>query len=153
MSLTFFDWMFFFSAVSFFSIIIGVFIGMKKEMIDFVRRIGLGIIILIFPVFFVFINYIVLGKELWIILFIIFILVYLIIETILDFVLHSDFRDNWKTHVPYILLEYAACFGFLFVTISIDAILGWIVAVFFWAFFGALIYLYAGKKQSKKEGD
>jgi len=51
-----------------------------------------------------------------------------------------DFRSKTSRHVPYIILEYAACFSFVFGTLSLDLTIGWIISFFFWTLIGALVY-------------
>lgn len=150
MAISLFDWTYSISAMLFFSLIISLFIAVKKDKLDLVKKLGVAFLSLSIPIALVLINYILVGKELWIIVLIIITLGLFLAQLLLDFIFKYDFRGNWKTHVPYIILMYIVCFGFIFVTISIDPILGWIVSFFFWAFLGALIYLYAGKRKKIK---
>ena len=69
----------------------------------------------------------------------------------LDFILKIKFRDKTSTHVPYIILEYAACFAFIFNTITINELLGWIVSICFWVMLVTLIYLIITKKKKEKK--
>ncbi len=147
MSLSVFDWLFIASGVIFFLSIIGVFITIKKERIDLTKKIGLVMLPLIIPLFFVLINYILIAQDFEMILSIILILAYLIVELLLDFVFKIDFRTKPSRHVPYILLEYVACFSFIINSFKLDAILGWLMSILFWMMMAALIYLYSGKKE------
>ena len=143
-------WIFFISGVIFFISIIGIFISAAREKEKLLRGIGVIIISLMIPLIIVFINYLVIGQEVMRIIYLIVIFVYLIVELLLDFILKIDFRDKTSTHVPYIILEYAACFAFIFNTIEINEILGWIVSICFWAMLATLIYYIVIKKKKEK---
>lgn len=150
MAISLFDWIYSISAMLFFSLMISIFIAVKKEKLDLVKKIGIAFLSLSIPITLVLINYILVGKELWIIVLIIITLGLFLAQLFLDFIFKYDFRENWKTHVPYIILLYVVCFGFIFITIAIDPILGWIVSFLFWAFLGAVIYQYTGKRKKIK---
>ncbi|MEJ2251212.1 MAG: hypothetical protein P8Y97_16360 [Candidatus Lokiarchaeota archaeon] len=62
-----------------------------------------------------------------------------------------DFRSKLITHIPYILLEYAACFSFVFAVLNLDLILGWIISIIFWAFLVVLVYYIINQRKKKKE--
>lgn len=115
------------------------------------RRIGLIIISLLVPLIIVFIDYIVIRQELMRIIYIVVIFAYLIVELLLDFILKIEFRDKTSTHVPYIILEYAACFAFIFNTIKINEILGLVVSILFWVMLATLIYYLIIKKKKEKK--
>ena len=146
-----YGWLFFISGVIFFISIIGIFISAARENEKLLRRIGVIIISLIIPLIVVFIDYLVIGQEVMRIVYIIIIFVYLIVELLLDFILKIEFRDKTSTHVPYIILEYAACFAFIFNTIEINVALGWIVSICFWAMLATLIYYIITKKKKEKK--
>lgn len=142
MNISIFDWIFVISAILFYLLIIGVFIAVKKKKEKLIKYFGCLTILLAIPLAIVFINYLLIGKELWIIIFMAIIFGYLLAELLLDFVFKIDFRADWKKHVPYIVLFYIVSFGFIGISISIDPILGWIVSFAFWAELGAVIYSY-----------
>ena len=146
-----FGWIFFISGVIFFISIIGIFISAAKENEKLLKRIGVLIISLLIPLIIVFIDYLVIGLEIMRIIYIIIIFAYLIVELLLDFIFKIEFREKTSTHVPYIILEYAACFAFIFNTIEIDLVLGWIVSISFWAMLASLVYYIAIKKKKEKE--
>ena len=146
-----YDWIFFISGVIFFISIIGIFISAARENEKLLRRIGVIIISLLIPLIIVFINYLVIGQELMRIIYIILIFIYLIIELLLDFILKIEFRDKTSTHVPYIILEYAACFAFIYNTLAINETLGWIVSILFWVMLVTLVYYIITKKKKEKK--
>ena len=146
-----YDWIFFGSGVIFFISIIGIFISAARENEKFLRGIGVIIISLIIPLIIVFIDYLVIGQELMRFIYLIVIFIYLIVELLLDFILKIDFRAKTRTHVPYIILEYAACFAFIFNTIEINETLGWVVSICFWAMLATLIYYIVLKKKKEKK--
>jgi uncharacterized membrane protein len=85
------------------------------------------------------------------IIYIIVIFIYLIVELLLDFILKIEFRNKTSTHVPYIILEYAACFAFIFNSLEINYILGWVVSICFWVMLATLIYYIITKKKKEKK--
>ncbi len=146
-----YGWIFFISGVIFFISIIGVFISVAREKEKYLRGIGIIMTSLIIPLVIVFIDYLVIGQELMRYIYIVIIIAYLIVELLLDFILKIEFRDKTRTHVPYIILEYTACFAFIFNTIKIDEILGWVVSICFWVMLATLIYLIITKKKKEKK--
>jgi len=111
---------------------------------------GVILAVLMLPIVAILINYIAFGKELRFITYIVLIFIYLMAEFVLDRVFKYDFRSKAITHVPYIILEWAAAFSFLFGTIYLDATLGWIMGILFWTFVAVLVY-YLIKKRKKSE--
>lgn len=146
-----YGWLFFISGVVFFISISGVFISVAREKKRLLRGFGVTTILLLIPLIIVFIDYLVIGQELMRYIYIIIIFAYLIVELLLDFILRIEFREKTPTHVPYIILEYAACFAFIFNTIEINVVLGWIVSICFWAMLASLIYYIAIKKKKEKK--
>jgi len=128
-----FDWLFISLSLIFFSSIIGVFILTANEKTDKVKVFGIILFVMIFPVVLILINYIVIGTNIRMIIFLILILLYLIVEFLLDMIIKIDFRSKTSTHVPYIIIEWATCFSFLFGAFRLDLLWGWIVSFFFFA--------------------
>lgn len=56
-----------------------------------------------------------------------FVFLYMGVEFLLDIVSKFDFRSRWVTHVPYILLEYAALFSLLGLARDISRLAGFLV--------------------------
>ncbi len=150
MSISVFDWVFIASGIIFFLSIIVILIYMKKDRLEIVKKIGVVMLSLMIPLSLVFINYLLIGQELWIIIYMILILAYLVVELLLDIIFKIDFRTKWSRLIPYIVLEYAACFGFIGISFDIDANLGWLMTILFWAMLVSLIYLYSGKKKKNE---
>ena len=150
MSLNIFDWLFIISGVIYFLSIIGIFISVKKGREKLVRGFGTVMLSLMIPLSLVFINYLLIGQELWIMIFMILILAYLVVELLLDYIFKIDFRTKASRHIPYIILEYIACFGFIGISFNINENLGWLMSILFWAMLASLIYLYWGKKKELK---
>jgi len=138
----FFDWIFIIS-------ITAVFYLVTKKRMKLVRNIGFILIALIIPLVLTLINNIMVQKDVKFLIYIILILSYLIIELILDLVLKFDFRSKKSTHVPYIILEYAACFSFVFGALSLNIVLGWVVSILFWILLAMLIYYIIYQKKHK----
>jgi len=145
-----FDLLFVITAITFNLLVIGIFISAKRKYDKLLRGFGIATISLTIPLIIVFINYLFIGQELWILIYYIFIFVYFFVETLLDFILKYDFRKKPITHVPYIILEYITFFGFIGISFYIDVISGWIVSITFWAVLASLIYLYSGRKKKKE---
>ena len=145
-----FDWMFIISSFIFFISMISAILLMANEKFKTVKIFGVILAILMLPIIAILINYIIIGRELIFIVFLILILAYLIAEFLLDRVFQYDFRSKPSTHIPYIILEYAACFSFVFGIPRLDSSLAWITWILFWALLGALVY-YLIKQQKKKK--
>lgn len=130
---------------------INALILMTKEKWKAVKVVGLILALLIIPIILVLVNYILIGRDLEFIIYLILILSYLFAEFLLDMVFKFDFRSKLITHIPYILLEYAACFSFVFAVLNLDLILGWIISIIFWAFLVVLVYYIINQRKKKKE--
>ena len=145
-----FDWMFIFSGFIFFVSMISAILLMAKDKMKTVKIFGVILAVLMLPIIAILINYTVFGRDLRLIIYLVLILSYLMAELLLDMVFKVDFRSKTSTHVPYIILEWAAAFSFLFGTLSLDITIGWIIAFFFWTFIVALVY-YIIKRRKNKE--
>ncbi len=144
-----FDWIFIISSLVFFSSIICVFILTANNKEDKVKVFGIILFIMIFPLILVLVNYIIVGRDVRFIIFLSLILIYLMLEFLLDQVFKIDFRSKTSRHVPFIIIEWAACFSFLFGTLRLDNTWGWIVSFFFFAFIVVLIYNIVKRKRKK----
>lgn len=145
-----FDWIFIISSLVFFSSIICVFILTANNKEDKVKVFGIILFIMIFPLILVLVNYIIVGRDVRFIIFLSLILIYLMLEFLLDQVFKIDFRSKTSRHVPFIIIEWAACFSFLFGTLRLDNTWGWIVSFFFFAFIVVLIYNIVKRKRKKQ---
>ena len=145
-----FDWIFIISGFIFFISMISAILLMANEKFKTVRIFGWILAILMLPIIAILINYIIIGRGLNFIIYTILILSYLLAEFLLDTVFKYDFRSKSSTHVPYIILEYAACFSFVFGVPRLDSTIAWIIWILFWALLGALVY-YLIKQQKKKK--
>jgi hypothetical protein len=146
-----FDWMFIFSGFIFFVSMISAILLMANKKMKTVKIFGVILAVLILPIITILINYIVIGKDLRFVLYLILILSYLMAELLLDRVFKIDFRSKTSRHVPYIILEYAACFSFVFGTLSLDLTIGWIISFFFWTLIGALVYYIIKRRKNNQE--
>ena len=144
-----FDWIFIISSLVFFSSIICVFFLTAHGKEDKVKVFGIILFIMIFPLILVMINYIIVGRDVRFLIFLSLILFYLVLEFLLDQVFKIDFRSKTSRHIPYIIVEWAACFSFLFGALRLDYTWGWIVSIFFFAFIAALIYNIVERKRKK----
>jgi hypothetical protein len=146
-----FDWMFIISGFIFFASMISAILLMAKNKMKTVKIFGLILAVLMFPIIAILINFSVIGKDLIFIFFCVLILSYLMAEFLLDMVFKFDFRSRTSTHVPYIILEWAAAFSFLYGAIYLDSTIGWIIAIFFWTFIVALVYYIIKRRKISKE--
>ena len=145
-----FDWMFIVSSFIFFVSMISAILLMAKNKMKTVKIFGPILAVLMLPIIAVMINYIVFGKNLRFVIYTILILIYLMAESLLDMVFKIDFRSKTSQHVPYIIVEWAAAFSFLFGTLTLDITIGWIIGFLFWIFIGALVY-YIIKRRKNNE--
>ena len=142
--------MFIISGFIFFVSMIGAILLIANNKMKTVRIFGVILAVLMLPIIVVLINYIVIVIDIRFVIFSILILIYLMAEFLLDSVFKIDFRSKPSTHVPYIIIEWAAAFSFLFGTIRLDATIGWIIAIFFWTFIVALIYYIIKRRKSSQ---
>lgn len=145
-----FDWIFIISSIVFFSSIICVFILTANDKMEKVKVVGIILFVMIFPMLLILINYIIIGREIKMLIYVSLILVYLVLEFLLDTVFKVDFRSKTSRHVPYIIIEWAACYSFLFGALTLNLLWGWIVAFFFFAFIIALIYNIVKRKKKNQ---
>ncbi|MHA1375783.1 MAG: hypothetical protein ACTSR7_15985 [Promethearchaeota archaeon] len=146
-----FDWMFIISSFIFFISMISAILLMANDKFKTVRIFGWILAVLMFPIIAILINYVIIGRGLNFIIYTILILSYLLVEFLLDTVFKYDFRSKPSTHVPYIILEYAACFSFVFGVPRLDSTIAWIVWILFWALLGALVYYLIKQNKKKKK--
>jgi len=139
--------MFIVSGFIFFISMISAILLMTNEKMKTVKIFGLILAILMLPIIAILINYIIIGRDLKFIIYLILILSYLMAEFLLDMVFKFDFRSKTSRHVPYIILEYAACFSFVFGTLTLDLTIGWIISFFFWTLLGTLVYYIIKQKK------
>jgi hypothetical protein len=124
---------------------------MANDKMKTVLIFGVILAILMVPIVIILIEFIIVGKGINFTVYLILILAYLLVEFLLDRVFKIDFRSKPIQHIPYIVLEWAACFSFLFGVIRLDTMIGWIIAIFFYAFIGALIYYLIHQWKNKKK--
>ncbi len=146
-----FDWMFIASGFIFFVSMISAILLMAKNKMKTVKIFGPILAVLMLPIIAVLINYIVFGKDLRFVIYTVLIFIYLLAESLLDMVFKIDFRSKPSQHVPYIIIEWGAAFSFLFGTISLDTMIGWIIGVFLWIFIGALVYYVINQRKNNEK--
>ena len=146
-----FEWMFIISGFIFFISMISALMLMANDKMKTVLIFGVILAILMVPIIVILINFVIVGKGLNFIIYLILIFAYLLVEFLLDRVFKIDFRSKPIQHILYIILEWAACFSFLFGVIRLDTMIGWIIATFFYAFVGALIYYLILQVKKKKK--
>lgn len=145
-----YDWIFIICDIIFFSSVICVFILTANDKEDKVKAFGIILFVMILPIILVMVNYIIAGRDSKLIIYLVLILIYLILEFLLDQVFKIEFRSIPKRHIPYIIVEWMACYSFLFGAITLDFIWGWIVAIFFFAFIVGLVYNIVKRKKASK---
>ena len=146
-----FDLMFVLSAVAFNLLIAAIFIAQKLGRENLVRTFGILWLCLLIPLTLAFVSYRSAGRETWILGSFGIVFFYMLVELLLDYVFKVDFRSKPITHVPYIILEYAALFSLIRIAFEIDRTWGTVVAICFWVLMGSLIFLYWDKIFKKKK--
>ena len=148
-----YDLVFVFSAIAFNLLIAGLFIAWKKERPKLVRRLGFLWLSLAIPLAVVLVHYLIVGRDLWIMIRFGFVFLFMFVELLLDHILKIEFRQKKVTHIPYIVLEYVALFGLIGISFAIDRTWGFLVSISFWMLMASLIYLYLGRKKGAETGE
>lgn len=139
------------TAIAFNLLITGIFLAQKKERPELIRIFSILWLSLAIPLGVVFTHYLIVGRDLWVLVYLGFIFLYIIVELLLDYVLKIEFRKKWITHAPYIVLEYIALFGLIGISFSIDRTWGFLVSISFWVLLGSLVYLYSGRNKETSQ--
>ena len=146
-----FDLIFTVSAVAFNLLIAGVFLATRADNMKLVRKIGVWLIALVIPFGAVLYHTLTAGSNQNVRVALAVVIAYLLSELLLDFILQFDFRAKWSTHIPYILLEYAAFYALIYTGFTVSEFTGWAVSVTFWMALAALIYYLAGRKKREQK--
>jgi hypothetical protein len=146
-----YDLTFVISAIAFNLLIAAIFIAQKLGREKLVRILGFLWLCLLVPLTLVFVHYRRAGSEPWILVSFGLVFLYMLVELLLDYVLIIDFRSKVVTHIPYILLEYAALFSLIAIAFEVGQTWGTVVAVCFWILMGSLVYLYWDKIFKRKK--
>ena len=142
-----FDSIFGLSAVAFNLLISVVLAAWRVGKPTLARKLGAGLVALGLPFGAVLYHTLTAGRSLYVRVALAAVLAYILTELLLDFILKYDFRARFITHFPYILLEYAAFVGLIYVAFTISDPWGWAVSITFWLAMGALIYYLTGNKK------
>jgi hypothetical protein len=142
--------MFIVSGFTFFISMMCAILLMANDKMRTVKIFGVILAALMVPIIAILINYIVIGKNPIFIIYLVLIFIYLLAEFLLDSVFKYDFRSKASTHVPYIVLEWAAAFSFVFGTLRLDSTIGWIISFLFWAFIAVLAYYIIKRRKKDK---
>jgi len=146
-----FDLIFTVSAVAFNLLIAGVFLATRADNMKLVRKIGVWLIALVIPFVAVLYHTLTAGSNQYVRVALAVVIAYLLSELLLDFILQFDFRAKWSTHIPYILLEYAAFYALIYTGFTVSEFTGWAVSVTFWMALAALIYYLTGRKKREQK--
>jgi hypothetical protein len=147
-----YDLVFVFAAIAFNLLIAGIFIARKRKHPKLVKVFGTLWLLLVIPLAVVFVNYLIVGRDLWIMICFGLIFLYIFIEWLLDYILKIEFRQKAITHVPYIIMEYIALFSLIGISTAIDQTWGYVVGISFWILMASLVYLYWDKIKPRKRG-
>lgn len=142
-----FDSIFGLSAVAFNVLIAGVLTAWRAGKPQLARKLGTGLVALGIPFGVLLYHTLTAGRNPYTRIALAAVLAYILTELLLDFILKVDFRARFITHFPYILLEYAAFIGLIYVAFTISDPWGWAVSVTFWLAMGALIYYLTGNNK------
>ena len=146
-----FDIIFGISAVAFNLLIASFFIAWRHEKMRLVRLIGIGLISLGIPFLIVLYHTLTAGHNQYVPIALAVVLAYILTELLLDFIFMYDFRSRFITHFPYILLEYGAFAGLIYISFTISERWGWAVSITFWIAMAALVYYFIGESKRKKK--
>jgi CubicO group peptidase (beta-lactamase class C family) len=144
------DLVFLFSALTFNLLLAILVVAQKNGWTRAVRGFGILWLLLAIPLVFVFTRYLDEGMGLAILVPLALVLLYMLVEFLLDFVFKVEFRRNWKTHIPYIVLEYVALFSLIRLAFNIHRTYGYAVSITFWILLAALLYLFWDKIRIRK---
>ena len=145
------DLVFLLSALAFNLLLAVFFVAQRNRWAKTARVIGIVWLLLAVPLAFVFSRYLAEGRGPVILVPLALVLFYMLVEFLLDFVFKVEFRRSWKTHVPYIVLEYIALFSLIGIAFRIDRSWGYLVSITFWILLASLIYyLFADKIRIRK---
>lgn len=144
------DQVFLLSALAFNLLLAVFFVAHRNRWIKTARTIGILWLLLAIPLTFVFAHYLAEGRGPEVLVPLALVLLYMLVEFLLDFVFKVDFRRSWKTHVPYIMLEYVALFSLIRIAFSINRSWGYLVSITFWILLASLIYLFSDKLRTRK---
>ena len=148
MAISFFDGLFLFIAIALNVKIILIFLARYRGFEGLEHKIGYLVLVCIIPLIIILINYISVGKELWIVIYIVIIISFLIFKMILDYILKLNFRTNLKIVIPYTLFYYIAFWGLLAISFVIDLVIGFIIFSIF--MLSVIVTIYTHKKQKNK---
>jgi ABC-type multidrug transport system fused ATPase/permease subunit len=144
------DLVFLFSALAFNLLLTILFIAQRNVWVRAVRGIGIVWLLLTIPLTFVFARYLAEARGLVTLVLLALVLFYMLVEFLLDFIFKVEFRQSWKTHVPYIVLEYIALFSLIRLAFNIHRTYGYAVSITFWILLAGLIYLFWDKIRVRK---
>jgi len=144
------DLIFLFSTLAFNLLLVLLFVAQKNGLTTAVRGIGILWLLMAIPLSIVFIRYLSEGRGPAFLVPLALVLLYMLVEFLLDFVFKVEFRRNWKTHIPYIVLEYFALFSLIRIAFNIHRTYGYAVSITFWFLLAALIYLFWDKIRIRK---
>jgi hypothetical protein len=96
-----YDLVFVLTAVAFHLLIAGIFVAQKRERPELVRIFGILWLSLAIPLAVVLVHYLIVGRELWIMIYFGFIFLYIIVELLLDYILKIEFRSKPVLHVLF----------------------------------------------------
>lgn len=144
-----FDLVFVISATIFNLLIISIYIAQRLGKMDLVRKLGVCLLGLVIPFLVVFVAYLFMGKDLWILMILLAIFVYMFLELLWDYLMRFEFRKKPLFHIPYIILLYIILFGNIAIAFRIDRSWGWVVTITFWMLLAVLVFSLIPNKKSK----
>jgi hypothetical protein len=115
------------TAISFHFLIAGILVTQKHGKLRLFRLCSAAWFALIVPLGALFAVALLRGAGVKTVIRYSFVFLYMGVEFLLDILLKVEFRSRWATHVPYILLEYAALFSLLGLARDISRLAGFLV--------------------------
>jgi hypothetical protein len=136
-----FDLVFVLTAVAFQLLIIAILIAAKWQRLVLVRRLGTLWLLLAIPLAIVLLHDLFSGERGTLVPFSL-IFSYMAVDLLLDYILRIEFRQKPALHIPYIILEYGALIGLIWLAFAIGPTWGYLVSFFFWLLLATVVYVY-----------
>ena len=145
MPATWLNWLYLATAFAFEALIAGVLLAERFGRDALRDRLGRVWFLLALPLLLVGIGWAIVGRGASTWLWLSVPLLYMAVEWLLDKRLKYPFRDRWITHLPYILLEYAALLTLIRLGSPLGALARWLLWGGFWLVMAAVIATYVGR--------
>ena len=121
----------------------------QKRRVKFENILRLFLITLMVPFTYILSEYLRTGTNLMVRISLTVILAYLLNELLMRSFPKMDYRFRRKINISFIILEFSAFFGQIYIAFTINKIWGWVVSISFWVAFGCLIFYRIAKRNKR----